>query len=123
MFEQNIIGGAMASTCSSCGTEIESADAYFSDAGDMQCKSCFVDADTEQLLARGEDEGNYYAEAEEGTSGWVPFGIGVAMIVGAGVWFGLGWVAGRIYFYPVALGVMGLGSLFKGLLTITTRDS
>ncbi len=41
---------------------------------------------------------------------------GAAMMVGAVVWFVVGWMAGRIFFYPPILFVIGAVSLGKGLL-------
>lgn len=42
---------------------------------------------------------------------------GIAMMAIAVVWFGLGWAAGYIFFYPPILFVIGLFGLVKGLLT------
>ena len=41
---------------------------------------------------------------------------GVGMMVGAVVWFVLGWMAGRIFFYPPILFVMGIVAVGKGLM-------
>ena len=41
---------------------------------------------------------------------------GVGMMVGAVVWFVVGWMAGRIFFYPPILFVLGIASLVKGLM-------
>ena len=41
---------------------------------------------------------------------------GIGMMVGAVVWFVLGWMAGRIFFYPPILFVLGLVSLGKGIM-------
>lgn len=55
---------------------------------------------------------------EEGWFGSVNSGVvgGLLMMIVAGVWFGLGYAAGRIFFYPPILFGIGLISLFKGLL-------
>ena len=42
---------------------------------------------------------------------------GVAMMVGAVVWFVVGWMAGRIFFYPPILFVLGIVAVGKGLMT------
>jgi DNA-directed RNA polymerase subunit RPC12/RpoP len=42
---------------------------------------------------------------------------GLIMIVIAVVWFGLGWAAGRIFFYPPILFLIGLFAVVKGLVT------
>ena len=42
---------------------------------------------------------------------------GVVMMLIAVVWFGIGWAAGYIFFYPPVLFVIGLFGLVKGLLT------
>ncbi|MBV8879989.1 MAG: hypothetical protein JO332_08505 [Planctomycetaceae bacterium] len=41
---------------------------------------------------------------------------GIGMMVGAVVWFVLGWMAGRIFFYPPILFVIGAVSVGKGLM-------
>lgn len=41
---------------------------------------------------------------------------GLGMMALAAVWFGLGWSAGRIYFYPPILFVFGLVAVVRGLL-------
>ena len=41
---------------------------------------------------------------------------GAVMMLIAAVWFGLGWVAGFIFFYPPVLFVIGLFGLLKGML-------
>ncbi len=42
---------------------------------------------------------------------------GIVMMVIAVVWFGLGWAAGYIFFYPPILFVIGLFGVLKGLFT------
>ena len=42
---------------------------------------------------------------------------GIAMMVIAVVWFGLGWMAGIIFYYPPILFLIGVFGLLKGLLT------
>jgi hypothetical protein len=39
---------------------------------------------------------------------------GILMMIGAGVWFGLGYSAGRIYFYPPILFIFGLITTVRG---------
>jgi len=41
---------------------------------------------------------------------------GIGMMVGAVVWFVVGWMAGRIFFYPPILFIIGLVSLGKGIM-------
>jgi hypothetical protein len=41
---------------------------------------------------------------------------GTGMMVGAVVWFVVGWMAGRIFFYPPILFVIGIVALIKGLM-------
>jgi len=43
-------------------------------------------------------------------------GGGVAMMVGAVVWFVVGWMAGRIFIYPPILFVLGIVAVAKGLM-------
>ena len=42
---------------------------------------------------------------------------GAGMMVGAVVWFVAGWMAGRIFFYPPILFVIGIVALVKGLMS------
>ena len=42
---------------------------------------------------------------------------GITMMVIAVVWFGVGWMAGFVFFYPPILFLFGLFAFFKGLLT------
>lgn len=41
---------------------------------------------------------------------------GVGSMILAAVWFGLGWAAGRIYFYPPILFLFGLVAVVRGVL-------
>lgn len=41
---------------------------------------------------------------------------GIGMMVGAVVWFVVGWAMGYIFFYPPILFVIGLVSLGKGIM-------
>lgn len=57
--------------------------------------------------------------SSSGSGGWDGSGLmlkGVLMMVGAVVWFVLGWRAGFIYFYPPVLLVIGLVTFVKGLM-------
>ena len=53
-------------------------------------------------------------EASPGGSGSVAGGI--LMMVGAIIWFVVGYMAGYIYFYPPILFVLGLISMIKGFM-------
>lgn len=61
----------------------------------------------------------YEAPPSETRSGsgvnWAAMGTGILMMVGAAVWFVLGLMGGRIFFYPPVLFVLGIISFFKGL--------
>ncbi len=60
----------------------------------------------------GADEGFFAPEKrgiEKGILG------GLTMMTIAGVWFGLGWMAGYIFFYPPVLFVIGLFAVLKGV--------
>lgn len=48
---------------------------------------------------------------------WLKVGGGVLAILGAILWFGIGWLAGRIYFYPIFLVAAGLFGVINGLLS------
>jgi len=41
---------------------------------------------------------------------------GVGMMVGAVVWFVVGWAAGRIFIYPPILFVLGIVAVGKGVM-------
>ncbi|MFH1378376.1 MAG: hypothetical protein ABIH86_06460 [Planctomycetota bacterium] len=42
---------------------------------------------------------------------------GILMMLGAVIWFVVGWMGGIIFFYPPILFIMGLYGALKGLLT------
>ena len=52
---------------------------------------------------------------EPASSGGKDIITGILMMVGAIVWFVVGYMAGYIYFYPPVLFVIGLGTMIKGL--------
>jgi hypothetical protein len=64
--------------------------------------------------------GPKFAAREGGREGYSGITIsptiiyGILMMIGAGVWFGLGYSAGRIYFYPPVLFVFGLITTVRG---------
>lgn len=61
----------------------------------------------------------YEAPASQTRSGsgvnWGAMGTGILMMVGAAVWFVVGLMGDRIFFYPPVLFVLGIVSFFKGL--------
>ena len=54
------------------------------------------------------------ARQSSGTN-WGVMGTGILMMVGAAVWFVVGLMGDRIFFYPPVLFVLGIISFFKGL--------
>lgn len=60
------------------------------------------------------DEG-FFAPEQKGIDNGMMGGI--AMMVIAAVWFGAGWMAGIIFFYPPILFLIGAFAFVKGLLT------
>ncbi len=54
------------------------------------------------------------ARQRSGTN-WGAMGTGILMMVGAAVWFVVGLMGDRIFFYPPVLFVLGIISFFKGL--------
>jgi len=42
--------------------------------------------------------------------------IGAFMMGGAALWFFAGWMAGRMFFYPFILFVIGIGTFVRGLM-------
>jgi hypothetical protein len=71
--------------------------------------------------ARGsESRGDAYeappSQARQSSStNWGAMGTGILMMVGAAVWFVVGLMGDRIFFYPPVLFVLGIISFFKGL--------
>lgn len=55
------------------------------------------------------------AEIDAGSRGIGTIFAGIGMIVGAIIWFVVGLAAGRIFFYPPVLFVLGIISLVKGI--------
>lgn len=72
------------------------------------------DGTSVQVLKSSSGEG-FFAPEMRGIQKGVLGGIGMMVI--AVVWFGLGYMAGIIFFYPPILFLFGLFALFKGLLT------
>jgi hypothetical protein len=61
---------------------------------------------------------SYDAPPHRGWSpNWLKVGGGALAILGAIVWFGLGWLAGRIYFYPIFLVFAGIFGIINGLFS------
>jgi len=46
---------------------------------------------------------------------WGTIAAGVAMMLGAVIWFGLGLLLGILFYYPPVLFIIGLVTCFKGL--------
>lgn len=76
-----------------------------------------ADVKRKEVIQRAEDdeEGGAFAPERAGVRAGVVGGV--IMMVIAAVWFFLGWQAGRVFFYPPILFVIGLYALVKGLLT------
>ena len=49
--------------------------------------------------------------------------IGAAMMVGAVVWFVVGWMAGRIFIYPPILFALGIVAVVKALMGKVEEES
>lgn len=68
-----------------------------------------------------------YDQASSDTLGLNILGIknqiiaGSIAIIGAIVWFIVGWEAGRIFFYPPILFILGLVALIRGVITSKKR--
>jgi DNA-directed RNA polymerase subunit RPC12/RpoP len=93
-------------TCPSCGEKVP--------GGKRTCARCgasFRDARSDQA----EDKASGFAPEKAG----IRKGVlgGVIMIVIAAVWFFVGLSAGRVFFYPPILAVIGIYSVIKGLAT------
>ncbi len=61
-----------------------------------------------------DDEGFFAPEQKGIENGMVG---GIAMMVIAAVWFGAGWMAGIIFFYPPILFLFGVFAFLKGMVT------
>jgi hypothetical protein len=61
------------------------------------------------------DEDDFFAPEKKG----IQHGIagGIAMMAIAAIWFGLGWMAGIIFYYPPILFLIGAFAFLKGLFT------
>ena len=62
-----------------------------------------------------DDDEGFFAPEQKGIENGMAGGI--AMMVIAAVWFGAGWMAGIIFFYPPILFLIGVFALLKGLVT------
>jgi hypothetical protein len=90
-------------------------------AFESTCASIVVDQPEANRLialeqsAKAQEDAGYFATEKKG----IDKGVlgGVVMIAIAVIWFGVGWAAGYIYFYPPILFVIGLYALVKGLMT------
>lgn len=65
--------------------------------------------------AEDDDDEGIFAPEQKGIENGMAGGI--AMMVIAAVWFGAGWMAGIIFFYPPILFLIGVFALLKGMLT------
>ena len=61
------------------------------------------------------DDDDFFAPEKKGIENGMMGGI--AMMVIAAVWFGLGYMAGVIFYYPPILFLIGVFAFLKGLLT------
>ena len=93
-------------TCPSCGASF--------DSGKSTCPDCGANYRMAKQ-AKAEEEGGSFAPEKAG----VRKGVlgGVVMIVIAAIWFFVGLAAGRIFFYPPILAVIGVFAVIKGLAT------
>lgn len=70
-------------------------------------------AERDARLEETEDSSGYFTPEKKGLEKGVLGGI--AMMVIAVVWFVVGWMAGRIFFYPPILFIIGLVGLIRGM--------
>ena len=70
----------------------------------------------QEIQQREEQGGSSYAQAAEQRSPAANILIGMLMIIGAVVWLFLGLQADRIFFYPFALIIGGIITIFKGIV-------
>ncbi|MEE8105989.1 MAG: hypothetical protein V3T86_10685 [Planctomycetota bacterium] len=93
--------------CPSCGGRVP--------GGTNRCEECgesFLAA-RHRARAAAEDGGGSFGPERAGIRGGVMGGV--LMIIIAAVWFYVGWQAGRIFFYPPILALIGLYAIIKGM--------
>ncbi len=91
------------------GTEMRSSDEIASDLADQGYEPRVPQSDESAV-----DDGFFGPEKKGLAKGMAG---GLVMMAIAVVWFGLGWAAGYIFFYPPVLFVVGLFGFLKGMFT------
>ena len=98
------------------GDNWDSYDSYNDAPAAMPPKKKARSASSRESAPRGDA---YEAPPSQPRSGsgvnWGAMGTGILMMVGAAVWFVVGLMGDRIFFYPPVLFVLGIISFFKGL--------
>ncbi|MFO1003686.1 MAG: hypothetical protein U0936_25425 [Planctomycetaceae bacterium] len=101
---------------SSGGDNWDSYDSYNDAPAAMPPKKKGRTSSSRESSSRGDA---YEAPPSQSRSGsganWGAMGTGILMMVGAVVWFVVGLMGDRIFFYPPVLFVLGIISFFKGL--------
>ena len=108
--------------CIECGKEISYKNS-FSSGNHQVCKDCFIKLEggetsneTEKQEMPENDGGGFFAPEKKGIEKGVSGGI--IMMAIAAIWFGLGYKAGYIFFYPPILFLIGVFAFLKGLITM-----
>lgn len=70
----------------------------------------------------GDREQRRVVEEKPSLSARAPILIGILMMVGALVWFFVALAAGRIFFYPPILFIIGIVSVVRGILARSERN-
>lgn len=104
----------MVGRCTTCSSLIEGED-NFGTGDSYLCKPCFDKSDVvlEGVSAEASSHGtNFYASTPRSNMGAGAL-TAILMMVGAVIWFVVGYMAGYIYYYPPILFLIGLYRLFK----------
>ena len=99
-------GAAILRTCPNCGSKLPS--------GKSRCVECGVSYRAAMDARQDELSGDDGFAPERAAVGAGVLG-GVILIVIAGVWFYFGYQAGRIFFYPPVLALIGVFAIGKGI--------
>lgn len=105
----------MVGRCTTCSSLIEGED-NFGTGDSYLCKPCFDKSDVvlEGVSAEASSHGtNFYASTPRSNMGAGGALTAILMMVGAVIWFVVGYMAGYIYYYPPILFLIGLYRLFK----------
>jgi hypothetical protein len=108
-------------SCERCNATVAPADTFMSMQGETLCRACNAAA---QIATGDQRAAESFARenpglklAPPGAKPSNPIGIGLGLIGIAVAWLLVGvFVADKIYFYPMILGLVGFGAVARGLM-------